>query len=78
MLESVHGVDAVLALASGEPAEAIAAIQRSFDAGDMSLPYFRLHPVWDPLRAEPDFRAIIASYEQKMAAQRERLKEQGM
>jgi tetratricopeptide (TPR) repeat protein len=77
-LESTHVADAVLALAKGDSAEAIAALRRSLDAGDLSLPYYRIHSVWDPLRAEPEFGAFIAAYEQKLTTQRERLKEQGL
>ena len=75
---AVHLTDAILALADGDHAEAIAALHRSLDAGDLSLPAFRLHPVWGPLRDEPEFQAFVTSFEEKMAAQRQRLKEQGI
>jgi hypothetical protein len=44
---------------AGEPAPAIEALERAYQARDQNLAYISVWPVFHPLRSEPRFRALL-------------------
>jgi serine/threonine-protein kinase len=51
---------AILHLGLGEPARSLEWLEKSCDQRELPLTLIRVHPVYDPLRAEPRFQALLS------------------
>ena len=63
---------------SGEAPEATTALRRALEDGYLCAHCLRTRPHFDSLREEPDFIAVLAEYESKIAIQRQRLADAGV
>jgi TolB-like protein/Flp pilus assembly protein TadD len=50
---------AIIHLGLGDPAQALAWLERGADEHDLPITTIKVHPLWDPLREEPRFQALI-------------------
>ena len=62
---------------SGETPEAITALGRAMEDGYLCAHCLRTHPHFDSLREDPDFIAVLAEYDAKIAVQRKDLTDGG-
>jgi TolB-like protein/thioredoxin-like negative regulator of GroEL len=67
-----------VALADNEPETALVLLQQIADVNPIRLRNLPMHPLYDPLREDPRFDELIEAYEREAAAQRQRLREQGL
>lgn len=73
--DPLDGIDAaLLLLTAGDPDAAVQALGRAQAAGYRDAGYLRVSPLLAPLRARPDFDALLARIEAETAAQRERVR----
>ena len=53
-------VDAVwMYILAGDAPNALDWLERAYEAGDPNLPYLLVYPIYDPLRSEPRFQALV-------------------
>ena len=51
---------AVLCLGLGDRDQAFHWLDRAVEAHEEDLPFLRLDPIWDPVRGDPRFPALLA------------------
>lgn len=71
----VHAGEAILAIADGDADAALRSLDEYLAAGGLHQRFFRLHPVFNPLRDDPRFEAFMANMKSTADEQLARLRE---
>jgi len=71
----VHAGEAILAIAEGDADAAFRSLDEYLAAGGLHQRFFRLHPVFNPLRDDPRFKAFMANMKSTADEQLARLRE---
>lgn len=72
---NVHSGEAILAISDGDADAAFRSLDEYLAAGGLHQRFFRLHPVFDPLRDDPRFKTFMANMKSTADEQLARLRE---
>lgn len=78
LVSRAQATKAMIAVADNDSDAAFAALASAISNSGASLRHLKMHPVWDPLRDDPRFAALLAKYKKQLDEQRKRLAGQGI